>query len=348
MSRILGGFLCVVLSVLCANVAMAGTAAAPLYRVSKRISLGRPDRWDYLTFDPLSGRVYIAHGDRITVVNGRSGAVIGSVSGMPGGPHGIVIYHPTDTGYTDDGKAGEAVVFDLKTFEVTHRIKAKPGADGMVFDPVSGHVFVIDGAAGLMTVIDPRSNRVVATIDGGGRLEAGVADGSGNLYVNGEAKRNIVRVDTRTNRVVAHWSIPACQSPHGMAMDRHNRRLFVTCENQRMLVVNADDGAIVATLPIGKFTDGAAFDPKTKRAFSSNGAGTLTVVREFRPDKYAVVGTVQTMSGGRTMALDPRTGRLYVVAAHIIVNKSAAPTDYRHRYEVVPGSVKLLFLDRVD
>lgn len=347
MLRVIGCSLALFFSLALAGAAHAAPAGAPLYRVTKVVSLGAPDRWDYLTFDAQSQRVYIAHGDRLTVVNGRTGALIGTVKGIPGGPHGIVIYHPTGTGYTDDGRAGEAVAFDLRTLKVTHRIKARADADDLVFDPVSGHVFVIDGDPGKLTVINPRNDRVVATIDGGGRLEAGVADGRGSLYVNGEAKREIVRIDARTNQVLAHWPIPGCESPHGIAMDRKSRRLFVTCENRRMFVVNADSGTVVTSLPIGAFTDGAAFDPKMKRAFSSNGDGSVTVVGEQGPNKFAVLGTVKTMSGGRTMTLDPWSGRLYVVAAHITVDESVPPSDYRHRYRVAPGSVKLLFLDPV-
>ena len=206
----------------------AGTKPSSLYRVIKSVPLGAPDRWDYLTFDPATARVYVAHGDRVTVVNGHSGKIVGTVKGMPGGTHGIVIYHPTDTGYTDDGKAGEAVAFDLNTFKVTHRIKAGDDADGIVLDPVSKHVFVIDGDVGKVTVIDPESNKAIATIDGGGKLEFGVADEQGHLYINGEAKREIVRVNTHTNRVTANWPITNCASPHGIAMYRTYRRLFVT------------------------------------------------------------------------------------------------------------------------
>ena len=216
-----------------------------------------------------------------------------------------------------------------------------------MLDSASKHLYVIDGDIGKVTVIDPKTNKVVATIDGGSKLEFGVADDRGHLYINGEAKREILRVDTHTNKVTANWPITNCASPHGIAMDRNSRRLFVTCENKQMMVVNADSGEVVATLPIGVFSDGAAFDWRRGRAFSSNGGGTITVVSKLGRDDYSVAGNVSTMSGGRTMAIDPNSGRLYVVAAHITVNTSAPATDYRHRYQIEPGSTRLLFLDPV-
>ena len=149
-------------------------------------------------FDPGMQRVYVAHGDRLTVVNGRSGAVIGTVEGMPGGTHGVAISRTTGKGYTDDGKAGVAVEFDLKTLKVIKQIKAESDADGIVFDPPSGHIFVIDGNSGKLTVIDPKTDAVVATVDGGGGLEFGDTGNNGKLFVDGAAKNEIVRVDTTT------------------------------------------------------------------------------------------------------------------------------------------------------
>ncbi len=128
-----------------AGAPFANGAPAAQYKITKSIDLGSPERWDYLTFDPISHRVYVAHGDRVTVVDGRTGAVIGNVEGMPGSTHGTAISHTTGHGFTDDGKAGEAVVFDLKTLKVVKRIKAELDADGVVFDPISDHIFVIGG-----------------------------------------------------------------------------------------------------------------------------------------------------------------------------------------------------------
>jgi YVTN family beta-propeller protein len=296
-------------------------------------------------FDPDSKRVYVAHGDRITVVDGRSGAVIGTVEGMPGGTHGVAISHATGKGYTDDGKAGMAVAFDLKSLKVVKQIKAEPDADGIVFDPPSGHIFVIDGDSGRLTVIDPKTDAVVATVDGGGGLEFGVTGNNGKFYVDGAEKNQIVRVDTKTNMADAHWAMPACVKPHGLAIDQEHHRLFASCSNKIMVVVNADTGAVIATLPIGDGTDFASFDPERGLAYSSNRDGTLSVVAELSPDNFASLPAISTQIGARTMAIDPDSGRIYLVTADMTLNDAASSADSRRRYSVKPGSVRLLFLD---
>jgi YVTN family beta-propeller protein len=329
----------------------ASVAAAPQtdqadYRISKIVPLGAPDRWDYVVYDPDSRRVYVAHGDRITVVNGDSGAVIGAIAGMPGGSHGVAVVHATGKGYTDDGKAGEVIAFDLQTLKPVKRIKAESDADGIVLDPPSGHIFVIDGDSGKLTVIDPPTDAVVATIDVGGGLEFGDTDGNGKFYVDGAEKNEIVRVDTATNKVDAHWAMPTCVRPHGLAIDREHHRLFASCTNKVMVVMNADNGAVIATLPIGVGTDFASFDPQDRIAYSSNRDGTLSAVAEKSPDNFVSLPPIQTQIGARTMAIDPKSGRIYLATAELTVNKTAAPEDFRNRYSVKPGSVRLLFLDR--
>src|SRR5262249_43950352 len=155
------------------------------YHLTKSVPLGLPDRWDYLLFDPPTHRVYVSHGDRVTVVDGHSGALIGQIEGFPGGTHGIVIATPP-RGYTDDGRAGEAASFDTAGLKVEQRTKAAEDADAIAYDPASKHVFVVNGDPGTLTVIDPKADRAIATVDAGGKLEFAVADGKGKLYVNGE------------------------------------------------------------------------------------------------------------------------------------------------------------------
>ena len=324
-----------------------GAQAAPLYTLTKSIPIGAPDRWDLLTFDGGSNRVYIAHGDRVTVIDAAAGKVIGNVEGFPGGTHGVAVIPSMHRGYTDDGKAATANSFDLNALTALKSIPAADDADAIALDPVSGHLYVIDSDPGKVTVIDPRSDKVVKTLDGGGKLEIAVADGLGKVYVNGEEKREILRIDTRTSNIDARWPIPDCESPHGIAVDAWGQHVFSSCANQVMVVVSARDGKLLATLPIGARTDGAAYDPKRHRAFSSNGDGTLTVIGEKTPGSFAVLDTVPTSLGARTMTLDPASGRLYLVAAEMKENPDVDPKDYRHRYTVTPGSARLLVYDPV-
>lgn len=317
--------------------------APPSYAATRTVALGAPDRWDYVTFDPHSNRVFVAHGDRVTVVDGRSGAVLGQVEGAPGGTHGIAVVTAMGRGYTDDGKAGLVKVFDLKTLKILKDVPALPDADGVIFDPISRHVFVIDGDPGKVTVIDANTDQVTATVDTGGKLEFGVSGENGKIYIDGEANREIVRIDVRTNRVDAKWPIPQCESPHGLAMDTRTHRLFASCANAKLVVVDADHGTVKAVLPIGRGTDAAAFDPKRGLIFSSNGAsGDITVIKELGADSYAVAGSIKTTVTARTMSIDPGSGRLYLVAGDV---QPGTPPGTRPK--LVPGSLKLLFLDPV-
>ncbi|HEY2009869.1 MAG TPA: YncE family protein [Rhizomicrobium sp.] len=339
------------LNLLAAAFLLGSTAASfaqtPAYHVTKTITLGAPDKWDYLVYDGPSHRLYVSHGDRLTVLDGRSGNMLGEVQGMPGGTHGIGIVAAVGKGYTDDGQAGEAVAFDLNTFKTGQRIKAQADADGITFDPTSGHIFVVDGDSKVLTVIDPKTDAAVATVDAGGKLEYAVSGENGYLYVNGAGNKEIVRVNTATNQVDARWPIPNCTSPHGLAIDKATHRLFVSCVNAVMTVVNADDGSVLATLPIGNGTDGAAFDPKRKLAFSSNYDGTLTVVREKSPKDFEVVGSIPTKMTGKNMTIDPDTGRLFVTVADLdpSVPVPTGPDGRPGRGKPLPGSLKVLFLD---
>jgi DNA-binding beta-propeller fold protein YncE len=325
--------------------AAAATAqpATPPYHLVKTVPLGAPDRWDYVVYDAPLHRVYVAHGDTVSVVDGRDGHMIGKVEGIAGGTHGIGISAATGKGYTDDGKAGVAVAFDLKTLKLGARIPAAADADAIAFDAASGHIFIVEGDPASVTAIDPKTDKAVATIATGGKVEYAVADDRGHLYVNGEAKREIVVIDTRANAVTAHWPMPDCVNPHGLAIDKVRHRLFSSCVNSLMTVINTDTGRVVATAPIGKGSDAAAYDPKRGVVFSSNGAdGTLSVIRQTGADTYATIATIPTAVSGRTMSLDPETGRLYIAASE--TDPAAAPGG---RPRTRPGTLKLLFLDPV-
>jgi YVTN family beta-propeller protein len=331
----------------------AGRRAGPAveYHLTRSVRLGAPDRWDYVVYDQPSHRVYVAHGDRVTVVDGRNGRIVGQVVGMPGGTHGIAISHPAGLGYTDDGRTGEAVAFSLKTLKVESRLQAAPGADAVTIDPTSGHVFVVDGDPGLLTVIDPKANRVVATVHVGSRLEFAVAGDNGKVYVNGVANKEIFRIDTAKNRVDAAWSIRQCEAPHGLAIDTETHRLFSSCENGWLVVVNADTGKTVESLPIGRGSDAVAFDATRKLIFSSNGNdGTLSVIREIDANTFVLAGTIKTALSARTMSLDPVSGRLFLAAADTTAKAMAAFRAAREAGEHAPspfvrGSLKLLFFD---
>jgi YVTN family beta-propeller protein len=276
------------------------------------------------------------------VVNAATGATIGSIGPLPGGTHGIAVAPETGLGFTDDGDAGIAAAFDLKTLKIVNKIPTAKDADGATYDPVSRHVFVINGDSGSITVIDPKAQSAVATIKIGTGLEAGVADGKGKLFVDGADQHDIIAIDTKTNAVLAHFPMPACQRPHGIAVDPETRRVFSTCINKLMVVMDADSGKIVAQLPIGTGSDGAAFDPKRKLALSSNGEGTISVIEEKDADHFVALPDVPTLRSARTIAIDPATGRLFLPAADISKIEPPTKPGGRPHITFVPGSAKLL------
>jgi DNA-binding beta-propeller fold protein YncE len=317
---------------------------APEYRVVKTVTLGAPDRWDYVVFDAGSGRVYVAHGDELTVVDAETGDIAGRVKGFPGITHGIALVKESNRGYTDEGEAGKAASFNLKTLAVEKHIQASEGADAISFDPVSNHVFIINGDAGTITVIDPKKDAAISTISIGGKLEYGVPGENGRLFVNGAAKRELVSIDTVTNQLAARWPLPDCESPHGLAVDAGSHRLFVSCLNEIINVVDSQTGHIVATVPIGKGSDAVVFDPKRKLVFSSNGKdGTISVIAEKDPNTFVPLKNIRTSVSARTMSINQATGRLYLAAAHIMPN--TPPDKKSRRIPTQPGSLELLFLD---
>lgn len=334
-------------SLLLASALAAGAATeAPSYHPGKSVALGSPERWDYTVYDKSTHRVFVAHGDKVAVVDPESGKLLGNVEGISGGTHGVVVVD--GKGYTDDGEAGQVVVFDPKTLKVIKRIKAHDDADWIAHDPVSNHIFVVEGDSKAIDVIDPKSDQVIATIHTGEGLETALPGGDGKLYVNGSEKKELLRVDIATNKIDARWPTPNCTSPHGLAIDTETHRLFVSCVNKVMTVVNAESGAVIATLPIGQGTDSAAFDPKRKLAFSSNGGdGTISVIREVNPQTFVAAGEIKSQVTGRTMGIDPDTGRLYVAAADIDPNAPVPPgKDGRPgRPKPLPGTLKLLTFD---
>jgi DNA-binding beta-propeller fold protein YncE len=319
----------------------APALAAPAYALTLSTPLGEPDRWDYVVFNRETNRVYVAHGDKVAVVDARSGALIGQVEGISGGTHGSAISAATGQGFTDDGRNGLAIAYDLKTLKINKQIPADKDADAIALDPLSGHVFVIEGDPAKITVIDPKSDAVAATITVGEKMEYGVASGEGAVFIAGVENKDLLKVDAKTNAVVARWPAPRCEKPHGLALDREHHRAFMGCVNSTMVVMDTQSGAVVASLAIGRGNDAVAFDPKRQRVFSSNGIdGTVTVYQEATPDTFEALTTLTTAVSGRTMDVDPETGRLFVAAADV-----DPPTTPGGRPRPKPGTLRLMMFD---
>jgi YVTN family beta-propeller protein len=315
-------------------------AALPAYHLAATYVLGGDGGWDYLSIDPATHHLFISRSTHVMVVDPQSGTVVGDIPNTPG-VHGIAIASDLGKGFASNGGDGTVTVFDLASLKVLATIQTgAKNPDGIAYDPASKRVFTFNGGSNDATAIDAQTNSVVATIPLGGRPEFPAVDGHGMVYDNIESTSEIVAIDARTATVVKRFALGSCQHPSGLSMDQAHRRLFAACEGE-MGVVDADSGAVIATLPTGAGTDATRFDPNTQLAFASNGrAATLTVVREEDPQHFTVVQNAATVAGARTMELDPSTGNVYLVTAKLVENPNA--TSYRDRYHVVPGTFELL------
>jgi DNA-binding beta-propeller fold protein YncE len=319
----------------------ANAQPAPLYTLTQSIPLPGGLKWDYLHFDAPTARLYISRGTEVAVVNTKTGQLIGAITGLPGS-HGIAVDPATGLVYADSALNPRAVAFDPNTFKPVATAPVVLDADGMTYDAPSKQVYVAGGDGNAVTPINTVTHKPAADIPLGGAPEFLASDGAGSLYVNINDKNEIVRIDTATNTITARWPTAPCESPTGLAIDPATRRLFSSCHSGVAVVLDADTGRLVATLPIGKGTDAAAFDPEKKRFFSSNSDGTLTVVAENSADSFSVLADVKTALGARTMAVDPATGRIFLVTGTVTkTTPPKTPNDHPH-YTFAPGSVKLL------
>ena len=286
--------------------AIPGVLAAQTFKVEK-FSTGGEGGTDYLTADPITGRVYISRGTHIMVVDGTSGKVLGDIPDTPR-THGIALAQKDGHGFTTNGGDSTSTMFDLKTMAVIKKVHAGiDGLDGIMYDDASDKILTINHShpTGTAVVIDPKSGDVVTRIELTGRApEGGVSDGKGRIFINLEDKNAIDVIDSKTWKVVETWPIAPCDGPTGIAMDRTTNRIFSGC-SKTSVVVDASNGKVVAQITNGEGVDALGWDQGQKLIYIPAGRdGNVTVVHEDGPDKYTVVSTVATMVGAKTIAVD--------------------------------------------
>ena len=285
------------------------------YHLLKTIVVGGTEGWDYVTMDSASRRLYIGRDNHIDVVDVDAGTVVGKVDGLSH-THGMVLAPEFGRGYTSDGDADTSTVVDLKSLKKIGTVKTGKDPDSFVYDEITKRVFIMNSAGNDVTVINAADGTLAGTIALEGQPEAAVVDGKGKIFVNLTDKDQIVEFDGKTLKVLHRWPLAPGVGPSGLAIDQKNRRLFSVCDNQKLVVMDADTGKVIATPGVGAGTDASLFDPETGNAFASaGGSATLTVVHEDSPDRFHVVDNVQTQSGARTMALDAKTQNVLLVTA---------------------------------
>ena len=289
-------------------------ASAQGFAITKKIPVSGQGGWDYLTVDEAGRRLYVSHGTQVEVLDVDSGAIVGKVENTPG-VHGIAVAHELGRGFASNGQSSTVTIFDLKTLKEIAQVPVGKKPDAIIYDPATSRVFAFNGDSSSATAIQAADGKVAGTVDLGGGPEFAVADNSGYVYNNIEDASVVLKINSRSLKVEQRWPTGPCASPSSIAMDRTNRRLFIGCRSKVMAVMNADTGNVIITLPIGDHVDATAFDPDSRLIFNSNGEGTITVIHEDSPDKYSIVQTVKTLPKAKTMALDPKTHKLFLSAA---------------------------------
>ena len=307
-----------------ASVSIAQTApAAQPYKIVKTAQTMGTGGIDYVYADNDGGRLYVPRGTQILVFDLESLDSAGTITNARA--RGVAVDPKSHHGFCS---SSPVVMWDSKTLETIKTIEVQGRPDGILFEPLTERIYVLSHSQPNATVIDAKDGSVVGTIDLGGAPEQAASDGKGNLYVCIEDKDNIAVVDVKTLKVTAHYDLAGKGGgPAGLGFDAKNRILFVMCHDpQTCVVLKADDGKILATLPIGRGTDGGGFNPNTMEAFSSQGDGTLTIIKETSPTSFEVEQTVQTKSRAKTCTLDTKKNQIIVITTESAPAAATATT----------------------
>jgi YVTN family beta-propeller protein len=315
------------------------------YKIANKFQIGGEGGWDYITVEELTGQLFVSHDLVVQVVDEKTGKIVGTIPDTKG-VHGIAIAADLNKGFISNGKEDTITVFDLKTLAVLAKIPVTgKNPDAIIYDPFSQQVFTFNGKSANATVVDAKSNNVVGTVPLDGKPEFPAVDGKGNLYVNIEDKNMICLINTKTLKVEQKWPVAPGEEPSGLAIDVASHRLFSVCHNKLMIILDSQSGKVVASVPIGERVDGAGFDPIKKRAYSSNGDGTLTVVQEGDNDKYTVLENVPTQKGARTMAVDTTTHHVFLPTAEFGPTPEPTTENPHPRPSIKPGSFVILDIE---
>jgi YVTN family beta-propeller protein len=309
------------------------------YRLQKEIPVDGDLGWDYLTVDQNMGHLFISHGMMVQVIDLKIEKTIGIIPNTTG-VHGIALVTESGKGYISDGRIDSITIIDCNTLATLGRIASTgKNPDAIIYDPFSKRVFAFNGRSSNITAIDMNTDKVAGTISVSGKPEFAVSDGKGKMFVNIEDKSTVVMFDPVTLKVDAEWPLAPGTGPSGLAMDVKNSRLFSACSDSKLMVVmDATNGKVIQSLPIGAGCDGLVFIPEYKDIITANGEGTLTVIHQKDKDHYEVVQTVQTKKSARTITYDPSTKKIYLSSAEV-------KTENGKRL-VTPGSFRILVVSK--
>jgi YVTN family beta-propeller protein len=304
------------------------------YRLADSFHIASAGGWDYIAVN--KNKLYVSHGTQVNILDKASGDSLGVIPNTTG-VHGIAFDNELNKGYTSNGRLNNVTVFDLATNKIITQISTGINPDAIFYEDYSKKIITCNGRSNSLSIIDPVTDRVVDTVALSGKPETAVGDGAGKVFVNIDNKSAISEIDMKSLKVENTWPIAPGESPSGLSIDRKTKRLFAGCDNKMLVVLNAENGSVVGTPAIGDGCDGTAFDPALNYVYSSNGEGTLTIIKEISKDRFEVVENVVTKRGARTLTIDHETHTVYLPTA----NFKPAENGER-RPPMVPGSFQVL------
>jgi len=315
------------------------------YHLIDKIAVGGDGGWDYLEADSMARRLYVTHGDYVVVIDLDTLKVVGSIPDCKG-MGGVAIAHEFNRGFTANGADGTITVFALDRLKEVSRLKATgKRPNQIIYEPFTKRVFSFNSTGRNVTAFDAKTGEVLGTIEVDGRTEFAAVDEKGMIYDSLQDKATVVAIDARTLKVTATYALAPHTDPAGTDMDPQTRRIFVGCRSKSFLVLDADTGNILATFPIGERNDAVKFDPGLKRAFASNADGTLAVIEEKGKDSFTLLETVKTELGARTMAIDPKTHRLFLPTCDFGPLPEPTKDKPNPRAPMVPGTFRVLVFE---
>jgi DNA-binding beta-propeller fold protein YncE len=310
------------------------------FHIIKTFHIQSAGGWDYIAIGPGNNRLYVSHGTQVNILNQTTGDSIGIIENTTG-VHGIAFDKSQNKGFTSNGRLNNVTVFDLSSNKVLAQVPTGQNPDAILYEPFTKKIITCNGRSKNLSIIDPVENKLLDSIDVAGKPETAVSNGEGKLYVNIEDKNEIVVVDLKTFTVETHWPLAPAEEPTGLAFDKKTNRLFAGCGNKLLAIVNAADGKLIVTLPIGDGCDGAGFDPVTKNIFTSNGEGTMSVFHEKSADTFESVAAVTTKRGARTIVVDEQTHLIYLPTADF---EKPDPNNPGARPKMIPGTFQVLVI----
>ena len=325
-------------------------AAMPLYgetgyKVQTRYPVPGDGGFDYVTFDGDAHRLYLSHATQVDVVDAENGKLIGTIPDTPG-IHGVALAHEFKHGFTSNGREDKVSMFDPATLQLIKKIDVGKGPDGIYYDPATKRVFTNNHGSHDISAIDAKTGEVVGTVKAEGDGEEAIIGGDGLIYVNSENTDEVVVFDPKSLEVKKRFPIGVAKTPTGLAYDAKTKRLFIGTRNEpKMVVMDAETGKVINTYPIAVGVDYAGFDPQAKLIFFSCGDGTLSIYHEKSADDYEDAGAVKTQPSAKTMALDPKSKKVYLSAAEIVETPATDPSQ-RPRRSIKPGSFVVLVVGK--